>query len=72
MTDKQSHFLVGLGIVLIFGILNPVCAMLLCIGVVAAKELVWDLAVENGTPEWMDFGATVAGGLIGLLFHALI
>jgi len=31
----------------------------------ALKEIIWDWLLKKGTPEMMDFVATVAGGLTG-------
>jgi len=31
----------------------------------AAKEIIWDWLLKKGTPELLDFVATVAGGVIG-------
>ncbi len=43
-------------------------AFLLAALVGALKELVWDKWWKKGTPEWLDFWATVLGGLIGVIF----
>ena len=37
----------------------------------AAKEIVWDWLLKKGTPELLDFVATVAGGVLGaVILHA--
>jgi hypothetical protein len=38
----------------------------------AAKEIVWDWLLKKGTPEFLDFVATVAGGVIGYTLLKLI
>lgn len=38
----------------------------------ALKELVWDKWLKRGTPEWLDFWATVLGGVIGGLVVVLL
>ncbi len=69
--DKLMHFWAGMAIALAVGVLWGALAGLaaaLIIG--AAKELIWDLWLKKGTPEWWDFIATGAGGVIGaVLIH---
>ena len=37
----------------------------------AAKEIVWDWLLKKGTPELLDFVATVLGGVLGaVILHA--
>lgn len=37
----------------------------------AAKEIIWDWLLKKGTPEFLDFVATVAGGVLGaVILHA--
>jgi uncharacterized membrane protein len=37
----------------------------------AAKEIIWDWLLKKGTPELLDFVATVAGGVLGaVILHA--
>lgn len=31
----------------------------------AAKEIIWDWLLKKGTPEFLDFMATVLGGVLG-------
>lgn len=38
----------------------------------AVKEIVWDWWMGRGTPEWLDFWATVAGGVVGLILIKFI
>ena len=37
----------------------------------AIKEIIWDWLLKKGTPELLDFVATVAGGVLGaVILHA--
>jgi hypothetical protein len=37
----------------------------------AAKEIIWDWLLKKGTPELLDFVATVLGGALGaVILHA--
>jgi len=37
----------------------------------AAKEIIWDWLLQKGTPEFLDFVATVLGGVLGaVILHA--
>ena len=37
----------------------------------ALKEIIWDWLLKKGTPEFLDFVATVAGGVLGaVILHA--
>ena len=37
----------------------------------ALKEIIWDWLLKKGTPEVLDFVATVAGGVLGaVILHA--
>lgn len=64
--DKQKHLLAGLALSLLVGLLlTPVWGLVIAIVVGALKELVWDKWCKKGTPEWLDFWATVAGGFVG-------
>lgn len=66
--DKWLHFLAGMSIAPAVGVLWGALAGLAAAFIIgAAKELIWDLLLKKGTPEWWDFIATVAGGLIGSL-----
>jgi len=39
--------------------------LLIAAAVGALKEIIWDWLLKKGTPELLDFVATVAGGVIG-------
>jgi hypothetical protein len=61
-SDKAAHFLGG-------GFLFALCApfgvtvgLVFCAAVAAAKEVVHDKLLGQGTPDPWDFWATVAGG----------
>ena len=72
MTDKQSHFLVGLVIAFLVSFYSPLAAYWVVVIVAAGKELVWDWAMDNGTPEINDFIATIVGGAAGIGAHAFL
>ncbi len=38
----------------------------------AVKELIWDLLLKKGTPEWLDFWCTVLGGCLGYILLRLM
>ncbi len=64
--DKQSHFIIGLIIALMFGHLFGVWIGL---GVAAAAGIGKELRdmTGHGTPEWADLWFTIAGGVAGAL-----
>lgn len=68
--DKALH---ALGGVAIFAAANalfgPVWALWWAAAIGAAKELIWDGALNKGTVDSSDFTATAAGGLLGWLCH---
>ena len=64
--DKQKHLLAGLALSILAGLLLcPLIGLAAAAVVGALKEIVWDWLRKKGTPELMDFIATVAGGVIG-------
>ena len=64
--DKQLHLLAGLALSLLAGLLFcPIVGLATAAVVGALKEIVWDWLLKKGTPELLDFVATVAGGVIG-------
>lgn len=66
MKDKWKHLLAGLALSLLVGLLFcPLIGLIVAAVVGALKEIVWDWLLKRGTPEWWDFVATVAGGVIG-------
>jgi hypothetical protein len=67
--DKRKHFSRGVLISMLAGIVfaPPVGAVIAAV-VGAGKELLWDLLLGHGTPEWWDFAATTMGGLAAMWF----
>ena len=70
--DKLLHFTIGLIVSLIAGTLyTPVFGLLGAVLSGAWKEIIWDKVLSRGTPEILDFVATVAGGALGaVILHA--
>lgn len=62
--DKLKHFLAGVAIALLFGLINPAFGLFLGVGTGLAKELIWDKWLKKGHPELLDFLATAFGSLI--------
>jgi len=63
--DKILHFIAGIGITLLFGIIiSPVWGVLFGIAGGIAKELIWDKWWKKGTPELLDFLATAIGSIL--------
>lgn len=75
--DKKLHFIAGMIIALIsipvtlYSDLSDLCIMLPVIIIGAAKELIWDLWWKKGCFEWLDFFATVLGGIVMYLILLL-
>jgi hypothetical protein len=71
--DKQLHLLAGLALAIIAGLLFcPLVGLVTAAVVGALKEIIWDWLLKKGTPELLDFVATVAGGAIGYLLLKII
>lgn len=71
--DKQKHLLAGLALSLLAGLLFcPRIGLGTAAVIGALKEIVWDWLLKRGTPELLDFVATVAGGVIGYTLLKLI
>ena len=70
--DKLRHLLAGMGISLVFGArFSPLIGLITAAIVGALKEIIWDWLLKKGTPEFLDFVATVAGGVLGaVILHA--
>jgi hypothetical protein len=65
--DKLYHFLAGMLIYTAFNIfINDWLSMIPVIVIGAAKEA-YDYYSKKGNAEWLDFIATVVGGLLVLL-----
>lgn len=58
--DKLIHFLGGYMIASIFGIW-------IAVAVGAVKEIYDYYNRDKHTPEWMDFAATILGGLVAMI-----
>ena len=71
--DKQKHIFAGLALSLLMGLLFcPTVGLATAAVIGALKEIVWDWLLKRGTPEPLDFVATVAGGAIGYTLLKLI
>ena len=70
--DKQKHIFAGLALSLLMGLLFcPLVGLATAAVVGALKEIIWDWLLKKGTPEFLDFVATVAGGVLGaVILHA--
>ena len=70
--DKQKHLLAGLALSILAGLfLYPLIGLATAAVVGALKEIIWDWLLKKGTPEFLDFVATVAGGVLGaVILHA--
>ena len=61
-SDKQKHLLAGLALSILAGLLFcPIVGLATAAVIGALKEIVWDWLLKKGTPELLDFVATVAG-----------
>jgi uncharacterized membrane protein len=71
--DKKLHLLAGLALSLLAGLLFcPLIGLAIAAVVGALKETIWDWLLKKGTPELLDFVATVAGGVLGaVVLHVL-
>jgi len=64
--DKKLHLLAGLALSILAGLfVYPLIGLATAAVVGALKEIIWDWLLKKGTPEFLDFVATVAGGLTG-------
>lgn len=64
--DKKKHIQAGLAISFVAGLFfTPMWGFIIASLVGALKEIIWDWLLKKGTPEFLDFVATVAGGVIG-------
>ena len=71
--DKKLHLLAGLALALSAGLLFcPIVGLVTAAVIGALKEIIWDWLLKKGTPEFLDFVATVAGGVIGYTLLKLI
>ena len=71
--DKRKHAYAGLALAIIAGLLFcPLIGLATAAVIGALKEIIWDWLLKKGTPEFMDFVATVAGGVVGYALLRLI
>ena len=72
LKDKKLHLLAGLALSILAGLLFcPRIGLAAAAVVGALKEIVWDWLLKKGTPELLDFVATVLGGVLGaVILHA--
>jgi len=65
--------LVGIGISLVFGVqFTPFIGLIIAAIVGALKEIIWDWLLKRGTPEFLDFLATVLGGAIAYMVVKIV
>jgi len=71
--DKKLHLLAGLALSILAGLsFCPLIGLATVAVVGALKEIIWDWLLKKGTPELLDFVATVAGGVLGaVILHAV-
>ena len=66
--DKANHLIYGL---LMFMVMTPFTGALLAVLAVAIigalKEIIHDKLMGKGTPDFWDFVATAAGGILGFI-----
>ncbi len=70
--DKKLHLLAGLALSILAGLfVYPLIGLATAAVVGALKEIIWDWLLKKGTPEFLDFVATVLGGALGaVILHA--
>ncbi len=70
--DKKLHIYAGLALSLVAGLfVSPHWGLIVAATVGALKEIIWDWLLKKGTPELLDFVATVLGGVLGaVILHA--
>lgn len=66
-TDKLLHLLAGAVITFIIGLWWPVIGLVVGVIAGAAKELIYDKALDRGVPDGQDFVYTVAGSLAAFI-----
>ncbi len=70
--DKLKHAIAGVALSIVAGLfVYPLIGLATAAVVGALKEIIWDWLLKKGTPELLDFVATVAGGVLGaVILHA--
>ena len=75
--DKKIHFALSTFISIVFmgaaDIINISVwwGFFAVVLILASKELIWDWALGNGTPEWMDFVAGIIPAVAILILELL-
>jgi len=72
--DKVVHAGLGFFFALIFGFImrNAWFGFAIAVLAGATKEVVWDWWLKKGTPELLDFMATLIGAVLGLAMLLLV
>lgn len=70
--DKLFHLMGGYIIAITLAPFGLWWALGVCTVIAGLKELIWDWLMKKGTPEWLDFLATVAGGVAAILVHSVL
>ena len=70
--DKLKHAIAGVALSIVAGLfVYPLIGLATAAVVGALKEIIWDWLLKKGTPELLDFAATVLGGALGaVILHA--
>ena len=70
--DKLKHAIAGVALFIVAGLfVYPLIGLATAAVVGALKEIIWDWLLKKGTPELLDFVATVLGGVLGaVILHA--
>ena len=67
--DKFYHFLAGIIIYMFFNIFFDIWVSLIPVIIIGAGKEAYDYYTKQGNPEWLDFIATLFGGIVVLLFN---
>ena len=69
--DKLKHAIAGVALSIVAGLfVYPLIGLATAAVVGALKEIIWDWLLKKGTPELLDFVATVLGGVGAVILHA--
>lgn len=66
--DKMAHFIAGVLLFAAGHFISIPVGLFLAFAYALGKEI-YDYASGKGTPEWMDFVYTVAGGIVGYICY---
>lgn len=67
MNDKVKHIIAGILISITLSYFGIGFGLLASFIIGALKEIIWDWLMKKGTPEFLDFAATGAGGFVGII-----